>query len=406
MRPSRFITIARVQKANLILLVVCQLISATGSIVMVTLGGIIGATLTDNPAWSTLPVSMMVVAMAATTVPATALMRAIGRGKGFAAASLSAVVAALLAAQALSAASFSLFVVAAAMFGINMAFTQQYRYAAAESVPVRYTARAISFVLLGAIGGAFIGPELAVRGQNWVADVPYAGTMYAVAVLYFLQAFIFLRLKGVETPHDFANPQSDRPVGEIVMQRVFLVAVLGATAGFGLMTLIMTATPLSMHINDGYSLQQTASVIRGHVLGMYLPSLISGFLIERLGVARMMFIGALILLVTSIVGMQGQTVLHYWWALVSLGVGWNFLYVGGTTMLTYTYSMAERFRAQAVNEFLVFGTAATASLLAGSVMHYFGWIRLMLIPMPILVFVCLALLFVRRDPVLRTAENM
>jgi MFS family permease len=137
---------------------------------------------------------------------------------------------------------------------------------------------------------------------------------------------------------------------------------------------------------------------------MYVPSLISGFLIERLGVVRMMFAGALTLLVTSVVGLQGQSVLHYWWALVLLGVGWNFLYVGGTTMLTYTYSVAERFRAQAINEFLVFGTAATASLLAGTVLHYFGWLRLMLVPMPILVIVCVALLFIRRDRILQKAE--
>ena len=119
----------------------------------------------------------------------------------------------------------------------------------------------------------------------------------------------------------------------------------------------------------------------------------------------MMFAGAFTLLLTSIIGLQGQTVLHYWWALLLLGVGWNFVYVGGTTMLTYTYSLQERFRAQAVNEFLVFGTAATASLLAGTVMHYFGWLRLMLIPIPILIIVCVALVFVRRDRLLRVAES-
>ena len=171
------------------------------------------------------------------------------------------------------------------------------------------------------------------------------------------------------------------------------------------MTLIMTATPISMHVNDGHSLEQTANVIRYHVLGMYVPSLVSGYLIERLGVVRMMFAGAFTLLLTSVVGLQGQSVLHYWWALLLLGVGWNFVYVGGTTMLTCTYSLQERFKAQAVNEFLVFGTAATASLLAGTVMHYYGWLRLMLIPIPILIIVCLALLFVRRDSLLQVAES-
>ncbi len=388
------------QKGNLVILVFCQLISATGSIVMVTLGGIIGSTLTDNQALATLPISMMVVAVAITTIPATLLMRKIGRSRGFAIASLSAAVAVVIAALALADSSFPLFIVAGMLFGINMAFTQQYRYAAAESVPSRYVPRAVSLVLLGSIGGAIAGPELAMRGQLWIDSIPYAGTMLALAGLYVLQALLLLRLQGIKELRDEMSIESSRELKQIVFQPVYIVAVLGGTVGFGLMTLVMTATPLSMHINDGFSIEETARVIRGHVLGMYLPSLASGFLIERFGVARLMFTGALILLLTSIVGLQGQSIMHYTWALIMLGIGWNFLYVGGTTMLTYTYSIEERFRAQAVNEFLVFGTSATASLLAGTVMYYFGWFRLMLIPIPVLIMVCVALLVIRRDPIL------
>lgn len=389
------------QLRNLIILVSCQLISATGSIVFVTLGGIIGATLATNKALSTLPVSAMVVTVAATTLPATYLMRRIGRSRGFATASLSAAVAVLTIACALSITSFALFLVAGALFGINMAFTQQYRYAAAESVEARYIPRAISFVLIGSIGGAMLGPVLATGARNWIPAVPYAGTMIAVAGLYVVQAVLFLFLQKSKIDRETQIPKPERPLIEIIRQPVFIVAVLGGTAGYGLMTLVMTATPISMHINDGYSVEQTANVIRAHFLGMYLPSLVSGFLIEKFGVVRMMFAGAVALIATLIIGLQGQSMLHYWWALVLLGVGWNFLYVGGTTMLTYTYSIAERFRAQGVNEFLVFGTSATASLLAGTVMHYFGWDRLMLIPLPVLIVVCLALIVVRRNALLR-----
>ena len=388
------------QKSNLVILVICQLISATGSIVMVTLGGIIGSNLTGNQALATLPLTMMVVAVALTAVPATMLMHRIGRGRGFAMASLSAAAALLIASLALAQASFVLFIVAGMLFGINMAFTQQYRYAAAESVPSHYVPRAISFVLLGSIGGAIAGPELAMRGQHWFEGVPYAGTMLAVAALYVVQSLLFLRLKGIKEPGEEIGAEPSRELRQIVLQPVYVVAVLGGTVGYGLMTLVMTATPLSMHVNDGFSIAQTAGVIRAHVVGMYAPSLVTGFLIERFGVSRMMFAGAVILLMTSIVGLQGQSLFHYWWALILLGVGWNFLYVGGTTMLIYTYSTEERFRAQAVNEFLVFGTSAIASLLAGTVMYYFGWFRLMLIPIPILVLICIALLTVRRDPLL------
>jgi len=388
------------QLRNLILLVFTQLISATGSIVFVMLGGIIGASLTDNQAWATLPVSMVVLASAATAVPAAMLMKKIGRRFGFALSSCSAVLAVLTAAWALWSSSFGLFLVAGLTFGINLAFTQQYRYAAAESVAPKYVPRAISFVLLGAIGGAFVGPELVTRGQYWVAEVQYAGTMLAVAALYTVQVmlFFFLRKSNVDNETDLAS--SERPTLAIARQPVFIVAVLGGTAGYGLMTLVMTATPLSMNVNDGLSLAVTAGVIQAHVLAMYVPSLVSGFLIEKLGVVRMMFVGAITLLATSIVGLQGHTVLHYWWALVLLGVGWNFLYVGATTMLTYSYSTTERFRAQGVNEFMVFGTSAIASLLAGTVMYYFGWFKLMLIPLPVLLIVCIALIVVRRNALL------
>jgi MFS family permease len=383
------------QNRNLIILITCQLISATG------VGGIIGATLTSNMAWATLPISVAVLATAVTTVPATLLMRRIGRSKGFAMASVSAAVAVCTAAWAVTVSSFQLFLIAAAIFGINIAFTQQYRYAAAESVSARYVPRAISFVLLGAIGGAFFGPELAKHGQSWMGGVQYSGTLLVLAALYTVQAVLFLLLKPSSVEHESRQIESQRSVSDIIKQPVFLVAVLGGTAGYGLMTLVMTATPISMHINDGYSVEATANVIRVHVLGMYLPSLISGFLIERLGVVRLMFVGALGLMAASIVGLQGQSVMHYWWALLLLGVGWNFLFVGGTTMLTYTYSMAERFRAQAFNEFFVFGTSATASLLAGTVMHYFGWYRLIWIPLPILLLVCVALIVVRKDEMLQ-----
>jgi MFS family permease len=385
------------QVRNLGILVSCQLISATGMFAMVTLGGIIGASLAPSAAFATLPLSMMVVAVAATTIPASMLMRRLGRRRGFMIASIAASLACLVALLALLRSSFALFITATMLFGTNVAFTHQYRYAAAESVAPRYVPRAVSFVLLGAIGGAFLGKELATRGQAWLDAVPYGGTMLALSVFFLLQATLFTALAPVREHEDPETRAAERSLRDIVRQPLFMVAVLGGIVSYGVMTLIMTATPLSMHLTDGYSLEQTGSVIRAHVLAMYLPSLFAGFLIERFGVARMMFAGALALVATSIVGLQGHAVMHYWWALVLLGIGWNFLYVGGTTLLTYTYSMAERFQAQAVNEFLVFGMSATASLLAGTVMYFFGWDTLMLIPIPVLLLTGVALFLVRKD---------
>jgi len=386
---------------NILILLVCQLISATGAIVMVTLGGIIGSKLTENPAFATLPISIMVISIAATTVPATILMKKVGRKLGFSLASLCSVMAVSLAAYALNASSFFVFIIAAGLFGINMAFTQQYRYAAAESVDSRFVPRAISVVLLGAIGGAMVGPELVKYGQFFFPSVQYAGTLGAVAVLYLVQAALFFVLGPIRGDDSDSHSNGQRPIGEIIRQPVFLVAVLGGVTAYGVMTLIMTATPLSMHINDGFSLEETARIIRAHVLGMYVPSLFSGFLIEKLGTVRMMSFGALALLIASLIGMQGHAYVHYWYALILLGVGWNFLYVGGTTMLTLTYSMNERFKAQAVNEFTVFGISASASLLAGTVIHLYGWFTLVVLPLPLLALMLVSLFFVRGDPQVR-----
>jgi len=373
---------------------------------MVMLGGIIGAQLATNPAFATLPLSMMVVAVAATTIPATMLMKRIGRRKACAIASVSAVAALILAVVALREASFPIFILAVMIFGINMAFTQQYRYFAAESVTSKYVPRAISLVLVGSIGAAFVGKEIATRGEYWIGDTQFAGSLLALAAMFVVQALLFFAMEPAKEHEEIENKVSERSLKEIVFQPGFIVAVLGATAGWGLMTLVMTATPLSMHIADGYTLEQTSSVIKAHILGMYVPSLFAGFIIEKIGVTKLMFLGTLGLLATSIIGLQGHTVLHYWWALVLLGVGWNFSYVGGTTMLTYTYSMAERFRAQAVNEFLIFGTSATASLLAGTVMYFFGWGTLMLIPIPVLIIIGMALFLIRKDKMLLTKGRL
>jgi len=385
-------------KRNIMILTGCQLISATGAIIMVTLGGIIGSKLATDPTLATLPVSIMVLCVAASAIPATMLMRRIGRRRGFALASLSAVAATTLAGLALVKGSFPVFIAAGALFGVNMAFTQQYRYAAAESVDSGDAPQAISFVLLGAIGGALVGPELVRYGQYALAGVQYLGTLAAAGALYLVQSLLFLGMEAMRGEGPGDSGVEPRPLAMVAMQPLFIVAVLGGATAYGVMTFIMTATPLSMHIHDGFALEQTAGIIRSHVLGMYVPSLVAGSLIQRFGVIRIMSVGAAGLVVACLIGLQGQSYMHYWFALVLLGVGWNFLYVGGTTMVTLTYTVSERFRAQAVNEFSVFGMSAAASLLAGTIIHLYGWFTLVLVPLPLLAVALLGLFLVRRDP--------
>lgn len=382
---------------NLIILFFCQLISATGQIVIVTLGGVIGSSLTDNQSIATLPVSLMVVVTALSAIPATILMKKVGRRMGSSMASLSAASAVLIGAYALHIKSFEFFVLAAALFGINAAFSQQYRYAAAESVDQKFVSRAISMILLGAIGGAMLGPELVTRGRFWIESAPYAGSLISLSVLFGIQSILLMSLRTFSVQDDGDLEVNARPLGILLRQRVFIMAMLGGTVAYGAMTFIMTATPLSMHVVDGYSMEATANVIRSHVLAMYIPSLLSGFLIEKFGLSRIMMMGALGLFLASIAGLSGQSIFSYWVALVLLGIGWNFLYVGSTTMLTYTYKPNERFKAQGINEFCVFGVSALGSLLAGTIMYLYGWYTLVLIPIPFLIMIAVGLRMTKNE---------
>jgi MFS family permease len=383
---------------NIIVLTVCQLISATGAIIMVTLGGIIGSKLATDPTLATLPISIMVLSVAATTIPATVLMRKIGRRRGFSLASVCAALGTCVAGAALYYQSFGLFIFAGGIFGINMAFTQQYRYAAAESVAPEHSPRAISYVLLGAIGGAIVGPELVKYGQYAIPEVQFLGSLVALVVMYAVQSMLFFTLDPLRGEGPEVSDKPQRSIGEMARQPVFVMAVLGGATAYGVMTFIMTATPLSMHVHDGFALDETAQVIRSHVIGMYAPSFFAGHLIQRFGIVRMMVVGGLALIGACLIGLQGQSYMHYWYALVLLGIGWNFLYVGGTTMVTLTYTIEERFRAQAVNEFSVFGMSAAASLLAGTIIHLYGWFTLVIVPFPLLLITITGLFLVRRDP--------
>ena len=357
--------------------------ATAGAALVVTIGGIAGTALAPEPALATVPMSLMVVGTATTTVPAALLMRRIGRRWGFVAAAVVAAAASVLAAVALWVESFLLFCAATLLIGGKLAFSQQYRFAAAESVPAAASGRAVSLVLLGAVGGAFLGPELATSPVS-VGGNPFIGSFLALAAVFLVAAALLMLLVDLAPPEDAAGQGARRSLGVIARQPLFVIAVLGGVVGQGVMTFVMTATPISMHVLDGYSLAETAEVIRAHVLAMYVPSLASALLIGWLGSGRLMALGLAAFVVTMVIALQGHAYLHYWVSLVLLGVGWNFLFVGGTSLLVESSRPAERFTAQASNEFCVFGVAALGSLLAGSVVHSAGWEGVLWGSMPLL----------------------
>jgi MFS family permease len=282
-------------------------------------------------------------------------------------------------------------------WGVNNAFVQQYRFAAAESVETPFASRAISLVLLGAIGGAVLGPLLATTGAHWVASHEYMGAMLAIGALQVVAIGLFAAFREPLSSDGSTDVAHERPLRDIVAQPTYLVAMAASIVGYGVMNLVMTATPLSMHVYDGLSLADTAWVIQSHVLAMYVPSFFSGILIARLGVIRVVGLGVAALVATLIAGLWGHAVIHYWWALVLLGLGWNFLFVGGTALLVDTYRPVERFKAQAVNEFAVFGASAAASLLAGTLIHAWGWNAVLWSTAPFVLAVSIALALLPRS---------
>jgi MFS family permease len=367
------------------LLAIAQALCNSGSFLVVLLGGILGSQLAPRPALATLPLSAMIVGLAVATFPAALLMQRFGRRNVFQVTALIAACASLLAAQAVHAGRFSLFCLATCLLGATNAVVMQYRFAATEHVEPELAGRAIATVMVGALVAAWLGPEVAILGADLVPGAHYAGSFYCGAGLFTTAAVLLSALPRRGAALTSAGG-SLRPFGEIARQPEFKVAVLAGVVAYAVMSFIMTATPISMHVMDHHSEQDTKWVIQSHLLAMYLPALFSGRIVVRLGVHLTMLIGTLTMCGCVAIALAGgHAVAHYWWAMVLLGVGWNLLFVAGTTMLTRTYRPAERFRAQAVNELTVFGSQAVASLLAGVALAYVGWERLNLASLPLLV---------------------
>jgi MFS family permease len=376
---------------NVYVLALAQALSAAGMMTVFLLGGILGSQLAPRPGFATLPVSLTVVGLAATTIPAALLMERFGRRNAFVASALLAAVAALAVAWAIVQSSFALLCAATLVLGANLAFQQQQRFAAAESVPPGRVSQAVSIVMLGTLAAAAVGPQVALALKELLPGHEYAGSFVGVAALCIAAAMVLSRTTPGVPQTRAAATGDTRPLAAIVRQPGYLVAVGAAVVSYAVMSFIMTATPISMHVHDHHSDTDTAWVIQSHLLAMYGPSLFSGRMVGRIGARAGMASGLVLMLACVAIASAGHDLMHYWWGLVALGVGWNLLFVAGTTLLTTTYGPAERFRAQAVNEFSVFGTQALASLLAGPAVHALGWRTLNLATLVPLALFALAL---------------
>jgi MFS family permease len=366
------------------ILTIAQAFAACGTITLVAFGGIVGARLAPTPALATLPWSLSIVGVAAASLPAALLMQRIGRRPVFVGSALLGAAGALACAAAVASGSFVAFCLTGLLFGANAAVVQQFRFAAVESVPQPDAARAVATVMLGTLAAAVFGPALGERVRHLGGWPEYTGSFIVLAGLLLCAALVLARLQ-VGTPTPAERRDAGRSVRALLRVADYRLALLGALASYAVMSFIMTATPISMHVHDGFDGHATAGVITAHLLGMYLPSLATPWLTGRLGIRGMMLAGlAANFACIGIVAAVGQGFAHYIVALVLLGVGWNLLFVGATAVLAGVHSDDERFRAQGFNDLVVFGCQAVASLLAGFALESIGWTALNLATLPLL----------------------
>lgn len=388
-------------KRNVLVLAICQALAMSSMSLLITISAIVGSTLAPAPSQATLPLALQFLGMVCSTLPASMAMRRWGRRAGF---TLGAGIGALggaISMAAVFAADFWLLCFGSVLIGSAAAHAQYYRFAAADTASEAFRSRAISLVLAGGVAAAFIGPELAKQTRTLFEPVLFAGGYFAIIVLMLL-SILLLRLIRIPVATYKPGATSGRPLPEIMRQPVFIVAALGAMVGYGTMNLVMVSTPLAM-LACAHPFESAAFVIQVHVLGMYVPSFFTGHLIHRFGLRPVMGTGALLLLGCVAVNVSGIAVANFAIGLILLGLGWNLLFVGGTTMLTQSYRPEEKAKVQAINDFLVFGTVAATAFLSGAVYDIYGWNVLNFLLVAPVLLVIASLFWLGRGRLLKTA---
>ena len=362
----------RLARWNARVLAVAQAIYGLSAMIVITMGAIVGHTLADDKSLATLPVSLMLFGTAVATVPASLLMQRIGRRPGFMLGAVLGLIGALLCTQAIVIGSFWLFCLGTHLTGYYQATALYYRFAAADTASERFRPKAISWVLVGGVAAALLGPELIKYSKDWLAPAFHAGSFAATAILIVL-AFVVLML--IRLPHLSAHTTDDagaRPMLEILSQKRLLAAIAAGMVCYGMMALVMTATPLAMVAYD-HSVDDAAGAIRWHVLAMYAPSFFTGALIARFGRDPIVMVGLLLLVTCAVVALSGVSLGQFTLAMILLGIGWNLGFIGATAIVTDCHRPSERGKVQALNDFLVFGFVSFCSFMSGKLLSTVGW---------------------------------
>ncbi len=379
---------------NVWLLAVCNALAFSATPLIMLVGSLIGTELAPSTDWATLPIATMVVGTAMGILPATNVMKYLGRKMGLLLFIGLGVISCALASYALTVSHFFLFCFSSLLLGVTNAALQQIRFVAIESVALNKSATAASVIMCGGIASAVLGPELAVIGR-FFTKVEYQGSFWLVAGTFILAGALLLFLRSPKPVVGTSKTSKARALGDILENPAFLLAVGSATVGFLVMTFVMTGTPISMHHHMGHSLEDTKWVIQAHIAAMFLPSLVTPWLFRWLGIQGVMLAGLCCYGLTIVVGLLDNSVMGYWYQLVALGVGWNFLFVSGTALLPRTYLPGDQYKAQGVNDLTVFSFQAIASLTAGFAVSMVSWQTLLLVCLIPIVLLVLLLVKIR-----------
>tara|TARA_B100001123_G_scaffold447090_1_gene603520 strand:- start:534 stop:1721 length:1188 start_codon:yes stop_codon:yes gene_type:complete len=370
-------------KKNVLVLATCQVLFGTGRSLLIATAPLIAYGIASHKGLATLPTSLVIVGTAVMTIPASLFMRRVGRQVGFVVGSIIGVVSGLVCAFSVLHSNFWLFAFGTFLFGLFAGFAQLYRFAAADVASEDFKSKAISLVLAGGVVSGFLGPESAKIGQNLVTSVPLVGTYLILTGVTVLAIFVLIFLDiPMMTSEERAGPR--RPIIQIMKQPVFLVAATAAMISQGVMNFLMTATPIAM-CNAQHQFADTALVIEWHIFGMFAPGFVTGQLINKFGEVKMIIIGMALQFVCVGVALVGVEVAHFWLSMLLLGVGWNFAFTAGTSLMTRAYTVSERAKTQGTMNFLIYGFVSILSLSAGALVYFFGWNVVNLGALPFLV---------------------
>ncbi len=359
------------QYRNVLVLSATQSTLQITGVTMIAVTGLAGYALADNKSFATVPLTCYVFGSALTTIPASFLMKWIGRRAGFQTGTALGMIGGAICTLAMYFASFYMLCAGMMVMGMYTAFGKYYRFAAADAASESFRAKAISFTLAGGILGGIIGPEMAIRSKDLFADHMYMGSYLSLIAVCFLAMLILTRL-DIPQLSETERKDPGRPLGVIMRQPVFIVAALSSMLSYGIMNLMMTSTPLAMRAHD-HHFNDAVLVLEWHIIGMYGPSFFTGSLIQRFGVLQVILTGVVLLFVCIGAALAGTEFSNFWVAMFLLGVGWNFMFVGGSALLTECYTPSERAKTQAANDFMVFATMAISSMSSGLLLNKSGW---------------------------------